>query len=100
MKQIVLDLTDCLSKDDFNEAAAIALQAPSWHGRNLDAWWDSIRSDDINDVRAPYTVVIKGAERLSPDARRYVIRFAALIDEAREEGVDVRCLFEASNNSN
>lgn len=37
--------------EDFYDAFLEAVGAPSWHGHNLDALYDSIGGDDINTVR-------------------------------------------------
>jgi RNAse (barnase) inhibitor barstar len=98
MRRIVLNVAGCASEAAFNNAVATVLEAPDWHGRNLDAWWDSIISDDINDVRAPYVLVIEGMDTLVPEIRQYVERFVALFDEARAEGgLDVRCILGSLN---
>jgi hypothetical protein len=82
MKRILLQVANCKSRSEFDEAAALALRAPDWHGRNLDAWWDSITADNINGVRAPYVLSIEGSTTLPTDVLDYVRRFAALFDEA------------------
>lgn len=95
MKRIILEVTRCETESAFNGAAAVALGAPDWHGRNLDAWWDSIRSDDINEVRAPYELTIRGAGSIPAALFDYVQRFAALFEIARMEGdLQVRCIVE------
>ena len=71
------------SESDFHDALVEALGAPDWHGRNLDAWEESIRDDNINSVRAPYIVIVEGAGSLEPRLRSYVERFVALFEAVR-----------------
>ena len=98
MKRIFLDLTDCRTQAGINETLAAALGAPEWHGRNLDAWYDSIVSDDMNAVRSPYVLVITGHGSLSPSLAKYVQKLASLFDDARKEGkIDVYCILEHVN---
>jgi RNAse (barnase) inhibitor barstar len=98
-RRIVLDVTGCTTTAELNEAAAKVLGAPDWHGRNLDAWWDSLRSDDINEVRAPYTIVIRGSRTVPADLAEYVRRFASLFDDARAEyGISIYCVLGVGPN--
>ena len=90
MKLIVLDASEWRSEDDLHDALLDVLEAPDWHGRNLDAWWDSIGSDNINDLRAPFTITILKAHVLDPALKAYVGKFVELVAEARSErGVEV-----------
>jgi RNAse (barnase) inhibitor barstar len=84
MKRIILDATQWSSESEFHEAVVTALGAPDWHGRNLDAWWDSI-VHDFNDVHPPYLVVIDGLETCGPDLQGYIERFIELFAEARRK---------------
>jgi len=67
MKEIKLDASKWKTTEDFYDAVLIALGAPGWHGRNLNALIDSISSDEINDVRLPYCFLLVGTENLPSD---------------------------------
>lgn len=66
MKIIRLDASAWSSADDFYSALLPELGAPSWHGHNLDALWDSLTSD-INEGMPPFSVVVRHASHLPPD---------------------------------
>jgi len=69
------------SQDDFYDAIFRAIGAPEWHGRSLDALDDSmIWHDDINDLKAPYTLRIYGNSVMPAELRDYVMRFAEAIN--------------------
>ena len=87
--RIELDGSHWASKGDFYDALLPAIGAPPWHGRNLAALNQSIRAGKINDIRPPYTVRIRGAATMQPDAREMVNRFAELLAERRAEGIPV-----------
>jgi hypothetical protein len=87
--RIELDGSRWASKGDFYDALLPALGAPAWHGRNLDALNESIRSARINEVRMPYTIRIRGFATMQPDAKDMVNRFAKLIADRRAEGMAV-----------
>jgi RNAse (barnase) inhibitor barstar len=50
MKVITLDALGWQSPRDFYAALLPELEAPAWHGRNLDALNDSLNSGGINGV--------------------------------------------------
>jgi RNAse (barnase) inhibitor barstar len=84
MKRIAIDISDCKNVDDFYSILLSALDAPDWHGRNLDALWDSITSD-INNVIPPYSIELSGSVNLPPSVAALVPRVRALFEEAREQ---------------
>ena len=59
------------------------LKAPGWHGRNLDALWDSITSD-INGVSPPFLVEVTGHRQASEEVALLVSRVQSVFEEARE----------------
>ncbi|HYM31117.1 MAG TPA: barstar family protein, partial [Candidatus Cybelea sp.] len=81
MKIIDMDGSAWNSVADFYDVILPALGAPKWHGRNLDALNDSISGNDINEVRLPYTIRIRGAANMNATARAMVERFRELILE-------------------
>lgn len=56
--------------DDFYTAYLEAVGAPEWHGRNLDAVWDSLTGGDINQRNPPLRIIILGSKRMGADATR------------------------------
>ncbi len=74
---------------DFYDAYLAAVGAPEWHGRNLDALWDSLTGGDINKLNPPFSIQIIGTSKMGDDARDTLKRFEALISEAKEVGHSV-----------
>jgi Barstar (barnase inhibitor) len=77
---------------DFANALKKAIGAPHWHGSSPDAFLDSmIYHDDINALKAPYTVKICGASNASPQAQEAIHLLARLINEksASDQGTDL-----------
>ena len=59
-----------------------AIGAPDWHGDSVDAFLDSmIYHDDINALKAPYTIRIVGADKAGPEAQDAIRRLAHAIDK-------------------
>lgn len=84
---ITLDASLWQEKDDFYEQLLPQLGAPSWHGHNLDALWDSLRDETMNQVTAPFTIHILNQHTLSDALYADYIQFKKLIHELPSEGV-------------
>jgi hypothetical protein len=64
MRVIDLDATAWSSVGDVIDAILAKLDAPDWHGRNVNALLDSIVGGSINGVEPPYILRFQGlAER-------------------------------------
>ncbi|HEY1965012.1 MAG TPA: barstar family protein [Acidobacteriaceae bacterium] len=86
MDDIRLDGRSWQSADDFYAAYFACVGAPEWHGRNLDAVWDSLTGGDINQRNPPFRICIVGLEQMGPEAKQMTERFAALVKQAKSEG--------------
>ena len=89
VESVDLDGTTWMRADDFYSAYLAAVGAPEWHGRNLDAVWDSLTGGDIKQRNLPYRVRIKGTSRMSADVRELVGRFQGLVQQAQRAGHSV-----------
>lgn len=86
MHTIQLDGGDWTSKTDFYDALAAALGVADWHGRNADAFLETmIYYLDLNTVQPSYVVMIKNVpSALLPFTRD----FASWVAEARQDRND------------
>ncbi|MBJ7445156.1 MAG: barstar family protein [Sphingobium sp.] len=83
MQTIELDGGDWRSELDFYEALANALGSVEWHGRNADAFLETmIYYLDLNKVQPPYKVVIKRARE---PVLSFLLEFASWIVKARDD---------------
>lgn len=89
MDEIRLDGRGWETTGDFYNAFLAAVGAPDWHGKNLDALWDSIVGGRINGRELPYRIVISGCNYMGVEAAQTVERFRALIEEAERRGYTV-----------
>jgi RNAse (barnase) inhibitor barstar len=94
MREIVLSGARWTAPDDFYEALLPSLGAPDWHGHNLDALWDSITGDDINQIKPPFRVRVIGSDAMPANCKALVDRFVALISDARAAGIPVEVVCE------
>ena len=84
MKVIRLDASGWRSPADFYAALLPELAAPDWHGRNLDALYDSFRGG-INGVEPPFTVGIDSSAEQSVEMAAYLARVVRVFEDARRE---------------
>jgi hypothetical protein len=87
---------------DFVEALKAAIGAPNGHGGGPDAFIDSmLYHDEINSLKAPYTIKISGLDEAQPEAQEAARLVAKLINEigVRDWGTDleIRMVIESAN---
>jgi RNAse (barnase) inhibitor barstar len=94
VRVIKVDASGWQNPVDFYDALLANLDAPDWHGRNLNALIDSVIVGGINGVEPPYRIEVSGLN-LSASAARDELEaaFAAL---AREGARLFLCSGEAS----
>ena len=93
MRLIRLDATKWRLEDDIWPDLLRALEAPDWHGHNLDALWDTIREGAsqmpeghyINGLQPPFHIEVTGLDRAPREVRLLLGRIRSVIDEARKE---------------
>jgi RNAse (barnase) inhibitor barstar len=79
------DLAGCTTSQDVYERVLAALDAPDWHGRNLDALWDSVTAGDINGLDPPYRIEVLGYRKLTEELRNLVEMIEKVFVDARSE---------------
>lgn len=89
MPEISLDGSRWRTREDFYKDLLPALDAPAWHGHNLDALNDTIAGGDVNGVNPPFAVRIGGRGALPPDLHAYVESFMELMADLQARGVPV-----------
>ncbi len=94
VKEIVLCGARWTDPDDFYSALMSSLGAPDWHGRNLDAFWDSITGGDINQVNPPFRILLTDCAELPHNCRVVVDRFVSLVADAQAEGLELEIICE------
>ena len=67
------------------DALLSALEAPEWHGYNLNALIDSMVYGDINIVEPPYTLRFKNVGYASEDVQEHLSIIVRYIGEAVQE---------------
>jgi RNAse (barnase) inhibitor barstar len=84
MKVIRLDASRWRTPNDFYSALLPELGAPGWHGRNLDALYDSL-SGGINEVEPPFAVEIEPVAAVSSKMAAFLAKVVTVFEDARDE---------------
>lgn len=84
MKAITLDAAGWIATDDFFAALLPELGAPSWHGHNLNALYDSL-SGGINEVEPPFSVTVRNTGNLASEFGSLFSGVAEVFADARRE---------------
>ena len=91
MKQIKIDWKEVASEDDFYDYFLPQVEAPSWHGRNLDALNDSLINGNINGIEPPYCIIninSNSSNKFVVEFRRKV--FSIFVDAVIEsKGIEI-----------
>jgi RNAse (barnase) inhibitor barstar len=85
MKQITVDLTTAVSLDDLYDLLLKSLNAPEWHGHNLNALWESIAYQENGLTEPPYELVLSGVGQLSLELQEKLKIICEVFDQARKE---------------
>ena len=86
MRVIKLDASGWKTPLDFYEALLLALEAPHWHGRSIDALVDSMVYRRINGIDAPYRIWMVGTAGLPTDTKAEIDLAVSCINE--QQGIE------------
>jgi hypothetical protein len=92
MQLIELHADGWVTAMDFVAALKKAIGAPDWHGDSVDTFLDSmIYHDEINALKAPYTIRIVAADKAGPEAQGMMRLLARYVDQrgAPDRGGDL-----------
>jgi RNAse (barnase) inhibitor barstar len=94
-----LDATNWHKWSDFYDALLSALEAPDWHGYNLDALLDSMVWGGINIIEPPYTIRVHNLDAACAEAREQFDALTGYVAEhllawRKREGTDKEIVFE------
>lgn len=88
MRTFTLDASEWKTPLDFYESILAVLEAPHWHGANMNALIDSLIYGGINGIEPPYKIWIKGAAKLPPSVQTELIWLTEAIEEhGQEKGI-------------
>jgi len=79
---IEIDWKNVHSEENFYETFLPQVDAPDWHGHNLDALNDSLVTGDINGIEPPYRIVNKNTRELAEELVGFQRRVFSIISDA------------------
>ena len=89
--EIVIDWAALKSEEAFYDVLLPQLAAPDWHGRNLNALWDSVGVGHINGIEPPYRIVMRGITEVPDGLADFVRRVVVVLLDAAmvRDGIEV-----------
>lgn len=92
--KIYIDWNLISKVDDFYSQLFPKLEAPDWHGRNLNALRDSLVSGGINKVEPPFCVINLNVEPLNGELKDTFLAVNEIYEEANLGGRKIRVFSE------
>jgi RNAse (barnase) inhibitor barstar len=89
IRQIDLDAKTWCTSEDVYAALLEALEAPAWHGHNLNALQDSIVTGSINKVEPPFSITISNSQMAAGEAQEFLRILVELFQDFAEKGCPV-----------
>lgn len=92
--KIFIDWKNIANEEDFYNSLLPQLDAPEWHGRNLDALSDTLVGGEINGIEPPMCIINLNVESLAVQLRGFFTKVAKIYGEANEHGRKIRVFEE------
>ena len=88
MRTILLDGKRIHSRDELHDALQRDLNLPEWYGRNLDALFDCLTTEIIDDV----LILLKNSDAFSENLGSYWPSFRRVLSDAEEDNPVLRII--------
>jgi len=90
--KVVIDWNEVQSVEGFYDNFLPKIEAPDWHGRNLNALRDSIVTGDVNGIEPPYTIQSINNNCIPENLISFQSKIFAILEEAIREGRDINVI--------
>ncbi|MCP4340527.1 MAG: hypothetical protein GY799_16975 [Desulfobulbaceae bacterium] len=90
--EIVVDWNQVQSEEKFYDNFLHQIEAPEWHGRNLNALRDSIVTGDINRIEPPYTIQSNNESSTPENLKIFQTKVLGIFQDAIKEGREIRVI--------
>ncbi len=87
---ITINWQEIGSEEQFYNQFLPQVQAPEWHGRNLNALTDSIVTGDINKIEPPFTIISKNSDNIPSSLKEFQDTVFEIFNEAIEAKRDIK----------
>lgn len=92
--EILINWKEIDSEEMFYEKFLPQVDAPDWHGRNLDAVGDSIVTGDVNGIEPPYTIKNINTSKSPESIKDFQGKILDVFVEAAMEPRDIKVIIE------
>ena len=92
--KIIVDWENIETVDNFYDLFLPQVEAPEWHGRNLDALADSVITGDINKIEPPYTIHNININRTSESILEFQQKVLSIFNECMTEDRGIKVVTE------
>ena len=92
--KIIVDWEKIKTVENFYDLFLPQVQAPEWHGRNLDALADSVVTGDINTIEPPYTIHNINTNRTSESILEFQLKVLSIFNEGVAENRGIKVVTE------
>ena len=92
--KVFVDWGKITAPEDFYLQVLPQVEAPEWHGENLDALADSLVAGSINGIEPPFCVINLNVGSLKEDLRDFFSRVKEIYEEASSVGRKIRVFSE------
>lgn len=82
---ILINWEGIKTEEEFYSDFLPKLDAPKWHGRNLDALADSLITASINGIEPPYTILSVNTDSNLGGLKEFQMRVLEILAEAAAE---------------
>ncbi len=82
------------SVEEFYNKLLHQIEAPEWHGHNLNALRDSLITGDINAIEPPYCIVNTGTLNIKPEIQSFYLAVKGIFEEAERRNRGIRVFFD------
>ncbi len=92
--EIIIDWVKVKSEDDFYDIFLPQVQAPEWHGRNLDALTDSVVKGNVNSIEPPYIIHNVNTGSISESIAEFQLKVLNTFNEGVVENRGIKVVNE------
>ena len=92
--KIFIDWSKIQELEDYYLQLLPQLEAPEWHGKNLDALADSLVTGSINKIEPPFCVINKNIDSVKNNLQYFFSQVKEIYEEANSVGRKIRVFSE------
>ena len=92
--KVFIDWGKIQSPEDYFAQLLPQVEAPEWHGRNLNALADSLVTGSINKIEPPFCLINLQVGLIKPELKDFFSSVKEIYEEANSNGRKIRVFSE------